>query len=849
MKITRFTCENLTQNIVTDNAQPCFSFSVESDEIGATVAAAEITVNGEVLRAEKQIAVPYQGKPLQPFTEYEATLTVTGGNGERATKSLRFETGRMSILFSGEWITDGSYRFTAKKTSPTPMLFQKTFACEKKVRRARLYATALGIYDVYLNGKRVNEAYFAPGFTSYPHTLQYQTYDVTPFLEAKNSLETLVSGGWAVGAFVMTRKNRITAPRQALLMEMRIEYEDGSEAVFGTDESFSVTRDGNLRFAEFYDGEVYDATVTKEQMRFIPATRERVKIRPTLTADYGAPVLAHEVFQPISVTVTKKGALIYDFGQNFAGVVRFKINGKAGQTIVIRHAEILTGEGELNTAFLRSAKCQIVYTCKEGAQTYSPRMTYMGFRYISVEGVAQDDFEVEAVALYSNVSAGGSFECSDERLNKLQSNIVWSAKSNFVDIPTDCPQRDERMGWTGDIALFAPTACFNFDMRRFLEKWLQDVRSEQTRGGGIPNTVPAQGYGFPATMPKKAVAFWGDACVFVTWAHYLAYGDKGVLQKNYEMMKRYVKACTFWAKLFSFGKNRYIWNDLPAMQFGDWVAPDLAKMSEWQARCKWTGTAAIARSSEILSKIAQILGKDEDAAYYEDLRKKTADAYVSVLTDGNGKLKTEFQTAYVLPLHFAMFPDGQRENAAKNLARLVESNGYKIGTGFPGTPYLLFALADNGYAETAFQMLMNEECPSWLYEVRVGATTVWERYDALDENGACAQGDDGTGGMVSFNHYAFGAVGDFLYRRIAGVEALDGGYKKFRVAPLLGGGLTYAKATVDTPYGEILSAWRIENGEFSLQVKVPVGTACEVVLPSGESRSLSSGCYEFKERL
>lgn len=846
MKIIRFSCENLIENIITDNANPRFSFAVESEENGEKLSRAEITVNGETLCADTQIAVVYQGKPLTPFTVYEATLCVWDEKGEMLTQTLVFETGRMGTPFLGGWITDGTYRFTERKTSPTPMLFRRNFSCEKKIKSARLYATALGIYEVCLNGEKVGDRYFAPGFTSYKHNLAYQTYDITNALQKDNCLDITVAGGWAVGAFVMTRKNRITAPRQVLLAELRIQYEDGTTQTFGTDENFFVTRDSALRFAEFYDGEVYDATVTEKDMRFITATKERVKIKPELIADYGAPVKAQEVFKPLSIT-EKGEELIYDFGQNFAGVVRFSVNGKNGQKITVRHAEILTKDGKLNTAFLRSAKCELTYICKDGKQTYMPSFTYMGFRYVSVTGVRQADIKIEGVALYSAMPMLGTFTCSNEKINRLQSNIVWSGKSNFVDIPTDCPQRDERMGWTGDIAVFAPTACFNFDASRFLEKWLKDVRAEQSLGGGIPNVVPQQGYGFPATMPKKAVAFWGDACVFVPWAMYLAYGDINVLKENYATMKRYIKACLFWAKLFSVGKGRYIWNDIPAMQFGDWVSPDLEKMSAWQARCKWTGTSAIARSCQLLSKIAHVLGEEKDEKYYKNIFQKTADAYISKLTDGNGKLKTEFQTAYVLPLHFEMFPENQRKNAVDNLVKLLEENGYRIGTGFPGTPYLLFALADNGRADVAFKVLLNEHCPSWLYEVKTGATTIWERWDALDENGACAMGDDGTGGMVSFNHYAFGAVGDFLYRRVAGIQPTACGYKSFQIAPLLGGELTFAEATVQSPYGEIRSKWTKTNDAFTLCIKVPVSTTCTVVMPSGKTYEVGSGIYEFKE--
>lgn len=825
---------------------PRFSFTVKSDRPGASLRRARLSVGNWETETRSRIGIPYTGEPLLPFCDYTAKLEAEDDAGERAEAELVFSTGRLDTPWKGKWITDGSYRFTQKRTSPVPLTFRRAFACGKKVRSAKIYATALGIYELEINGEKVGKDYFAPGFTSYKHHLQYQVYDVAGLLREQNELRSVVAGGWAVGAFVMTRKNRITAPRQAFLAELRILYEDGTEEVIATDERWEVTQEGRVRFAEFYDGEVYDASVDEDKIAWHPAAPEKVKLRPRIFAAAGAPVRAHEVFRPLSVVRAKSGELIYDFGQNFAGVVRLRVKGKKGQKIVVRHAEVLRADGELNTAFLRSAKCTLVYICRDGEQEFSPRMTYMGFRYAGLTGAEAEDVELEGIALYSDLPARGSFRCSDERINRLQSNILWSGKSNFMDIPTDCPQRDERMGWTGDIAVFASTACYNFDMRRFLGKWLSDLRAEQGRGGGIPNTVPSQGYGFPATMPKKAIAFWGDACVFVPWAEYLAYGDPAVLAENYETMKKYVGACKFWAG-FGLGKGRYIWNDIPAMQFGDWVAPDVPKMGQWQARCKWTGTAALAASSGILSEIARILGKEEDAAYYAGLRDKVADAYVSVLTDGNGRLKEEFQTAYVLPLFFRMFPSGQREKATENLVALIEKNDYRIGTGFPGTPYILFALADNGRADVAYRMLMNEKCPSWLYEVKAGATTIWERWDALDENGACAAAEDGTGGMVSFNHYAFGAVGDFFYRRIAGIEAEKGGYERFSVRPVPGGGLTYARGEVETPYGRILSEWTLENGTFTLRAEVPMDTVCRLVMPSGKEQTLGSGSYVFSE--
>ncbi|MCC8130102.1 MAG: glycoside hydrolase family 78 protein [Clostridiales bacterium] len=843
LTISRFTVENLTKGCVTDEAQPRFAFALDSDGSNVALKEAVLKVGDWETTTDSQIGVHYAGPALKPFTVYPAELTVTASNGEKAAAALTFETGRLGTPWKGEWISDPGYSFTEKSVSPIPMTFRKTFQAKGKIASAKIYATAMGIYELTINGEKVGDQYFAPGFTSYKTHLQYQTYDVTGMLTGNDTIQADVGGGWAVGSFVFTRKNRITADRQALLLELRVTYADGSQEVVGTDSSWEVTEDGNYRMTDIYDGETYDAAVDLRKANWRKAAKESLRVHPDIMADYGAPVRAHEELKPVSCNKLPSGELIYDFGQNFAGVVKFTVNGKRGQVITIKHAEILNPDGTLNVAFLRTAKATATYTCVDGVQTYSPRMTYMGFQYISVEGVEQDKIDISALALYSDVETTGSFSCSNDMLNRLQKNIEWGAKSNFVDIPTDCPQRDERMGWTGDIAVFAPTGCYNFDISRFLEKWLLDVKAEQLPSGGLPNTVPVQGYGFPATMPNMAVAWWDDACILVPWAEYQARGDVELLRKMYPSMKKYVKASKFWCS-FGFGKNRYIWNVPGVLAFGDWIAPDVPQMSQWQARVKWTGTASLRNTSDIVAKVAEILGEKEDAAYYRDLSDKTADAYCSVLTDGNGKLLEEFQTAYVLPIYLNMFPDkATQDKATENLVALVEKNDYCIGTGFPGTPYILFALADNGRADVAYKMLMNTKCPSWLYEVKMGATTIWERWDGLDENGQCPIGDDGTDMMISYNHYASGAVGDFLYRRVAGLESTEAGYKSFRVKPLLGGGLTWAKGSVRTPYGVAASEWKVEKGVFTVTVTVPVGTTCQLVLPDGTEKTLGSGSY------
>lgn len=849
MKITRFAVEELECGCVTDNPHPRFSFACESEKKGVNVESAVLSVNNWTAEMTLGEVTEYGGEKLEPYTRYEAVLSVIAG-GEKAEKKVAFETGKLGEKFVGRFITCGDYTFTEKGVSPVPMTFRKNIEIPsgKKLKRARIYSTALGIYFLTIDNKRVGEDYFAPGFTSYKHTLMYQTYDVTELLREGGTLTAVVGGGWAVGSFVFTRKNRVTAPRQAFMADVLLEYEDGGRDIIGTDSSFSVTMNGNYRMSDFYDGETFDARVDLDKIDFKAATLETVKISPRIVAAFGSPVIAHEFMKPVSCSILESGELVYDFGQNFAGVVKARIKGKDGQTIVFRHAEILNQRGELNVALLRSAKQTATYICKDGEQEYSPMLTYMGFRYVGVSGVEKENIELSAVALYSDLETIGEFSCSDERLNRLQQNILWSAKSNFMDIPTDCPQRDERMGWTGDIAVFAPTACFNFGMTRFLEKWLADVKDEQLKTGGIPNTVPVQGYGFPATMPVMAVAWWGDACILVPYTEYMTSGNKAILEKMYPTMKKYVKACKFWAGFLSFGKRRYIWNTPAVLHFGDWIAPDVDKMSAWQKRRTYTATASLANTSAMLSKIAGILGKEEDKAYYAELSEKVKVAFRDCLTDGKGRVKEEFQTAYVLPLHFDIFTSETKQKAAENLMLLVSQNDYKIGTGFPGTPFILFALSDNGFEDGAFRMLMNEKCPSWLHEVKAGGTTVWERWDGLKADGTLNAGEgDGTGGMISFNHYASGAVGDFLYRRIVGIEATSPGYKTSRIKPLIGGGLTSAKGRTRTPFGEISCEWKVSGGKFDVKVKIPLGTECELFLPSGEKKLLESGIYDFEE--
>lgn len=843
LTISSINIDGLEESCITDS-RPRIAFALESDREGESLKTATISCEGWKLETSDQVNNHYGGS-FEAFSTYTVQVVATGQSGDVAEKTSTFQTGRLDTPWQAKWITDGAYAITDKQ-SPVPMVFRRCFAVGAPVRRARLFTTALGVYELCLNGSKVGQDYFAPGLTSYENQIQYQIYDVTKQLLVSNTLTATVAGGWAVGSFTYNRKNKISADRQALLLELHIEYENGTQEIISTDESWQVTQEGPYRIAEWYDGETFDSRIDLEQVEWKSASVTYPRGNPRLIAQYGCPVRVQQVMRPVAHFKAPSGEWVYDFGQNFAGVISAKLRAQDGQRLVFRHAEVLVND-ELFIKSLRTAKATATYICKNGAQSYSPRLTYMGFRYVGVSGIKPEYIELEAFALHSELEETGSFECSNPLINQLQSNIRWGGKSNFVDIPTDCPQRDERQGWTGDIAVFAQTACYNFDMSRFFTKWLLDMQAEQGKGGGIPMVIPKAGDNWPVF----ASACWGDSCVLVPWAEYMARGDKSLLERQYPVIQKFLKAVKWWASFMSITPSgRYIWRW--PFQYGDWCAPE-GKVQQWIKRGKWIATPYFANSCAIAAQIADLLGKTEDAAYYRALQEKIIKAFRKVFTNGKGKLKKEFQTAYVLPLYFDMAEGEERKAMAENLARLVRENKNHLATGFPGTPYILFALSDNGHEKEAFDLLLQEGCPSWLYEVKAGGTTIWERWDALREDGTVNITDlakdkpeaESDGGMVSFNHYAGGAVGDWLYRRLAGIEPIEGGYKTFRVAPLPGGGITSAKGCVRTPYGEILSDWNIRDGTFAIRVHVPVSAQCRLVLPNGEQHQLNSGKHSF----
>ena len=826
---------NRDETVITDNRHPRFSFSLKSDRRECSLRSALIRVNGWEAEAEDQRCVVYRGEALKPFTKYPIEITAADDLGETAHAAAVFQTGRMGLPWKGIWISDPDSH-TESPASPPPTAFRRRFSARQEIACLRICATALGIFDLYLDGKRINDDYFAPGFTNYDADLQYTIHELHEIPAGEHELLAVVAAGWASGRTTHVddttkSKSMLSADRPAFLCELRLDYPDGQRDILGTDERFEVSSDSPWRFADFFDGEIYDARVDMAHLPWHSTMEEKLRVKPKLSARYGEKIVAHEEFRPLAWMEAPSGELICDFGQNIAGVLSLKLYGKTGKEIVIRHAEALQN-GELYVQNLRSAKQELRYVCRDGEQEYSPRFTYMGFRYVGIRGIEKEDLELKAVAVYSDLETVGAFRCSNDDLNQLQLNLTWSGKDNFVDIPTDCPQRDERQGWTGDIALFSPTACFNFNMSRFLEKWLRDIASEQTATGAIPFVVPAR----KGVTPTLTTSCWGDSSILVPWALYMANGDKSLLERQYPSMKKYLANVKRWASLsLPFHGSRYILK-LP-FQFGDWCAP-YGALSDWLAKGPWVGTAYFYRSSLLMSRIAAILGKEEDSRRYAAQAEKIRSAFRKAFTDGKGRMKKEFQTAYVLALAFDLAQDEEKHGMAERLWGLVKEAGVHLNTGFTATPFLLFALSDNGYVDEAYELLLQDTDPSWLYQIRHGATTMWEQWGSIQEDGSIKES--------SLNHYAYGAVGDFFYRRICGLEALEPGYRRFSVKPLLGGGLTWAECEHKCPYGWIKTRWEKAAGTFRLSVSVPVGCQCEVSMPNGEQHTIGSGDYEFE---
>lgn len=602
---------------------------------------------------------------------------------------------------------------------------------------------------------------------------------------------------------------------------MELVYLDGNLEVLETDGSGRwKCRDSGVR-SDIYNGELFDGNFTAS------GVFDAVKLdhpKDILVATEAEPVRKREVFRPVKVWKNAKGEQLVDFGQNLAGWVKVKVKGKKGDTLRLYHAELLDAAGNFYTGNLRAAKAMDSYVLDGNRRELEPHFTYHGFRYVKVEGMDVADVEMEAVALYSAMAETGSFACSDAMLNQLHSNILWGLKGNFLEIPTDCPQRSERLGWTGDAQVFARTATYLMDTRRFYAKWLRDVAADQGPNGSVPTYVPRLSPGEPNV---RSAMGWGDAAVIMPWEHFRSYGDTSILREQYPSIRKWI----------GFLESQKTADDRLGLRgYGDWYAMGDSTSLPYINQCFFI------HSVKLAGRIADVLGKREDVTYYRGLGGKLQLAFDRYYSGLDTKA-TSTQTALLLALQFDLLPEERRQSVADRLAGIIKANGDRLATGFLGTPYLLPVLSRFGHTALAYRLLLQRECPSWLYPITRGATTVWERWDAIRPDGSIQE--------TSFNHYSYGAVGEWLYENILGIKPLEPGFRSFEVRPELGGGLSWAKGSYVSAFGKIVSDWKLEKGGmFVLKVEVPVGTAARVWLPGDASaKVLESGKYTFRKKL
>jgi alpha-L-rhamnosidase len=734
----------------------------------------------------------------------------------------------------------GSHRWRARfiaAAAPAPQggpcpLFRTEFELAEAAATATLRISALGVYEVFINGRRVGDELLAPGWTSYPHRLTYRTFDVVPFLRpGRNVIGAILADGWFRGRLGFHGgRTAIYGDDLALLAEIQITDQSGQQTLLATDSSWSSTA-GPILASSLYDGETHDARL-EPNLWLTPefgtagwhGVRELEHNLSTLVPATAPPIRTTQELQPVEWWTTSDGTVVADFGQNIAGRLRINVDGEAGEAVTIRHAEVLE-DGRPYYRPLRTAAATDRYMLRGGGpETWEPRFTYHGFRYAEIAGWPGefDPNDVTAVVIHCDMERIGWFECSNDLLNRLHQNAVWSMRCNAVSIPTDCPQRDERLAWTGDVQVFAPSAAYLYDVRGFLGSWLADLAAEQSPAGSVNHLVPDIMALLPdVVFSPTGAAGWGDAAVFVPWALYMHYGDLEVLRTQYASMKAWVDYVA------SRAAEDHLW--LGDFQFGDWLDPSAPpdRPERGLTDPDLVATAYFGRSAKLLSLSADALGRTDDAARYAELFKNVASAFSQrYLTEG-GRLSSDSQAAYALALEFELLEgSAERAAAALRLAELVREAKHRIGTGFLATPLICDALANNGYLDDAYALLLQEECPSWLYQVRQGATTIWERWDSMLPDGHVNPGD-----MTSFNHFAFGAIVDWMHRSVAGLAPAAPGYERILIRPLIGGGLTHAQAKHLSPHGMIEVSWSIAEDKLRLAVAIPDGAAASVYVP------------------
>ncbi|AYC43387.1 alpha-L-rhamnosidase [Streptomyces griseorubiginosus] len=785
------------------------------------------------------VLVPW---PLPPLGSREACairVRVRGADQVAGDWSppLHIETG---LLAPGDWMAQ-AVSPRGSDSDRRPPLLRKEFTAASDIERARLYVTAHGLYEIEINGRRVGDHALAPGWTSYHHRLRYQTHDVTEHLRAgANAIGAWLADGWYRGRLGFGGGHAdLYGDRVALLAQLEIVHRDGSVTVIGTDPSWRAGQ-GPILSAGLLDGETYDARQELpgwSSPGFDDCDWSPVDVVPrdpaTLVAPTGPPVRCTEEIHPVLVTALDDDRLLVDFGQNLVGRVRITVSGPAGHTVVIRHAEVLQ-DGELCVRPLRGATSTDRYTLRGGGpETWEPRFTLHGFRYAEITGWRGGGFpgrDIVARVHHTDMARTGWFTCSNDQVNRLHQNVVWSLRGNFVDLPTDCPQRDERLGWTGDIQIFAPTAAFLYDCHGMLGSWLRDVAVEQHDDGTVPWYVPEIPGGEQWT-PARPGAGWGDVVALTPWDLYRASGDTGLLAAQYDSARRWVDLVTRLA-----GPSG-LWNR--GYQLGDWLDPFAPPDDPGAGRTDrhLIATAYYAWSARHVAWTAGVLGRPDEGDRYGDLADRVRQAFVDAYVLPGGRMTSDTQTAYAVALQFDLLPDTEaRAAAGSRLAELVAEGGHTIQTGFIGTPLVAPALSATRHDDTAYALLLQQECPSWLYALKHDATTVWERWDSMLPDGSVNPGE-----MTSFNHYALGAVAEWLHGTVAGLGASEPGYRGIVFRPRPGGGITWAHAAHESPYGRVEIRWDLDESGLTVRATVPTGTTARVDWPDGGVTVLPTG--------
>jgi alpha-L-rhamnosidase len=820
-------------------SHPRISWKVVSDVHGWSPERYEITLwrpgadpLSVIRESSAQVFEDWPFAPLRSRERFEISVRIgCGADWSAMSERTASEVGLLErTSWSADFISPTTF---GGLDDAAPLLFTEIELPAAPVL-ARLYVTAKGLYEFSINQSRIGDDVLTPGWTAYDKRLRFQTYDVTGELHAgHNLLQAILGNGWYRGQLAWPGNRSSYGTRLALLAQLEVTLADGTTITFATDESWQACESGIL-FDDLYDGQSSDLRIAANPTG---KARQGVTVledtRVELVAPTTAAVSVTETIAAISITKSPSGKTIVDFGQNLVGWVELTVREmRAGDEVSIRHAEVLE-HGELGIRPLRSAKATSRYILSgRPNETLKPAFTFHGFRFAEVTGIEDLDIaDVRALVLGSALRRTGWFESSNADLNQLHQNVVWSMRGNFLDLPTDCPQRDERLGWTGDIQVFAPSANFLYDTSGFLAGWLRDLAADQKADGGVPNVIPDV-----LRDPDPASAAWGDAATIVPSSLFEAFADRGVLRRQYESMVAWVE------KVSTIAGTRRIWDT--GDQFGDWLDPSAPHDDPGRAQADpaVVATAYFARSTFLVARVAKLLGHTAAAARYQLQHAEILDAFNREYVTDAGVVTSDCQTVYALALEWNLLDSNtKRTHASARLAELVRDAGSRVSTGFVGTPVILDALEIAGHPDLAMSMLLQDQSPSWLYAVKMGATTIWERWDSMLPDGSINPGS-----MTSFNHYAYGAVADWMHRSVAGLAPIEPGYRRVRVRPNLASELTSASARHDSPYGLVAVSWTRVGDRFDLDVELPFGVTGEIWLPNKrEPIEVASGRHGF----